>query len=111
MPSGLVDKSIDLEDLLKKELAGGSGGQVDSLRQRLSDAHALLFNTLQDLKQLKAQGNFGDLKAAKQEVYESAAKCKVASAELVEFLDFLGETGSAQPSQPQGGSSRRRHQR
>ncbi len=107
---GLVDKSIDLEDLLKKEMAGKGKGQSDSLKQRLSDAHALIFNTLQDLKQLKAEGNFAELKDAKKEVYENAVKCKVTSEELNEFLDFLGDVKSQQ-EQDSPSSRRRRYNR
>lgn len=106
---GLVDKSIDLEDLLKKE-SSGKKGQSASLKQRLSDAHALIFNTLQDLKQMKAEGNFAELKDAKSEVYEEAAKCKVALDELNEFLDFLGDVKRS-PEQGAPDSRRRRYNR
>ncbi|HLD62817.1 MAG TPA: hypothetical protein VI875_03040 [Candidatus Norongarragalinales archaeon] len=108
MSSGIVDKSIDLDELLKRE--SEKGGQDASMRQRLSDAYALLFNSLQDLRDLKAKGDFGALRQAKKEVYDSAMKCKIAADELKEFLDFLGEAGAAEKPK-QDGEKRRRYQR
>ncbi|GEM_PF-6487252 len=104
MPGGIVDKSIDLDELLKKE--AGKGSQGDSFKQRLSDAYAMIFNTLQELKEIKAKGDFGALKQAKSEVYEEAMKCKITSDELKDFLDFLGESDGAGE-----GSQRRRYRR
>jgi len=47
MPSGIVDKSIDLDELLKKESLG-SGGDAPLRQKKLADAYALLFNALQE---------------------------------------------------------------
>ncbi|MEM4254992.1 MAG: hypothetical protein QXR53_01545 [Candidatus Norongarragalinales archaeon] len=92
MARGIVDKSIDLDELLKKESSGGAQGDF---AQKLSDAYALVFNTLQELKEMKARGDFKTLKETKRELYDSVMKCKVTVDELKEFLDFLGEGGEA----------------
>jgi len=109
MPSGIVDKSIDLDELLKKESLG-SGGDAPLRQKKLADAYALLFNALQEMRELKAKGDFGGLRQAKKEVYDSAMKCKIAADELKEFLDFLGEQGGSEKQAPDG-EKRRRYQR
>ncbi len=108
MPSGIVDKSIDLDELLKKESLGSAGDAP--LRQKLADAYALLFNALQELRELKAKGDFSSLRQAKKDVYDSAMKCKIAADELKEFLDFMGEQGASEKQAP-GSAGRRRYQR
>lgn len=100
---GIVDKSIDLDELLKKE-SSGKGMQGDS-KQRLSDAYALVFNTLQELKEAKARGDFAGLKESKKDLYDEVMKCKVTVDELKDFLDFLGEGTTEEPS------NRRRYRR
>lgn len=104
---GIVDKSIDLEELLKKESAGESQGGEGDFKRRISDAYALVFNTLQELKEMKARGDLKMLKETKADVYDAMMKCKVTVDELKEFLDFLGE--GAQP--PSEENQRRRYRR
>jgi len=108
--SDLVRKTIDLEELLKKESSLKSSAGDSGVRQKIQEAQAGLFNALQDLKQMKSEGNFAGLKEVKQQVYDDVVKCKSNADQLMDFLDFLGDTKDAQ-QKPSSGAGRRRYMR
>jgi hypothetical protein len=98
----IFGKTLELEDLDKQEALKAKekpSGENAALIQRLQDAHALLFNTLQDAKQVKAQGTFTNLDKLRRDTYDLAVKCKAVSAELAEFLDSFGESEPQLPPQ------------
>ncbi|MFH1056574.1 MAG: hypothetical protein V1717_02130 [Candidatus Micrarchaeota archaeon] len=106
--ASLVKRTLDLEDLLAKEKSKPTSKEAE-FERRLDEAYASLYNTLQDVKQLKAESDFTSLKKAKEEIYESVLKCKVVAEELKDFLDVLGDESSA--GAKQAGGSHRRHYR
>ena len=57
----IFGKSIELEDLEKEEATKKPSGENAALVQRLKDAYALIFNTLQDSKVVKSRGDFSSL--------------------------------------------------
>ena len=110
MGSDLVKKTIDLEELLKRESSRGK--QEDSgLADNVQQAQANLFNALQDLKQMKSEGDFAGLKELKDRIYDDVVKCKSNADQLIDFLDFLGDVKGGSQKPAAGGSGRRRYMR
>ncbi len=93
----IFGKSIELEDLEKEEATKKPSGENAALVQRLKDAYALIFNTLQDSKVVKSRGDFSSLDKLRRDLYDPSLKCKAVAEDLADFLGSFGE--SEEPKQ------------